>query len=197
MSKGNLYYVVGPSGAGKDSLMHYARTQLGSQSDVQGRPVLFAHRYITRPADAGGENHVCLTQVEFAQRKALGCFALDWESHGNGYGIGTEIRDWLAGGANVVVNGSREYLPLATRRFPELWVILITVSPEVLYQRLKARGRESEEEIVQRLERSRQLIPIQHPRLLLVSNDAPLEQSGARFVELLRAPLPSSSGFPA
>jgi ribose 1,5-bisphosphokinase PhnN len=35
---------MGPSGAGKDSLMAYARARVSEDA-----PILFAHRYITRP----------------------------------------------------------------------------------------------------------------------------------------------------
>ena len=58
---GTLFYVVGASGAGKDSLLAYARAALGG-----GTPVFFAHRYITRPAEAGGENHVALSKAAMA-----------------------------------------------------------------------------------------------------------------------------------
>lgn len=182
MPEGTLFYVIGPSGAGKDSLMTYARQQ------IDGRlPVLFAHRYITRPMDAGGENHVELSVAEFQKRRALGLFALDWQSHQNFYGIGNEIVNWLNAGANVVVNGSREYLSTATERFPATRVVLITVSPDVLRQRLTDRGRETPAEIDARIERSRQLVPVTHPNLILLSNDAPLAESGARFIELLNS----------
>ena len=44
---GRLVYVMGPSGAGKDSLLSFARSALADE------PVVFAHRYITRPAGQG------------------------------------------------------------------------------------------------------------------------------------------------
>lgn len=182
MTEGHLFYVIGPSGSGKDSLMTYAREQ------VAGRlPILFAHRYITRPMDAGGENHVCLTPDEFLKRQALGLFALHWQSHQNYYGIGIEIVNWMRAGANVVVNGSREYLPTASQRFPDMRVILIEVSPDVLRQRLTDRGREAPAEIDARIERNRQLAPVVHPNLIVLNNDAPLSESGTRFIGLLRA----------
>ncbi len=186
MSEGTLFYVIGPSGAGKDSLMAYARQHLANQHSGR-RAVLFAHRYITRPMDAGGENHVELTEAEFLKRRELGLFALDWQSHQNHYGIGSEITTWLNAGANVVVNGSREYLPTATERFPNMRVVLVEVSPAVLRQRLTDRGRETPAEIESRIERSRQIAPIEHPNLIRLSNDAPLGESGARFVALLSA----------
>ena len=72
-------------------------------------PIAFAHRYITRPADAGGENHVALSRAEFALRRAHGLFAFHWQAHGNDYGIGREIQAWRAAGLTVVVSGSREH----------------------------------------------------------------------------------------
>ncbi|QIP17384.1 phosphonate metabolism protein/1,5-bisphosphokinase (PRPP-forming) PhnN [Spirosoma aureum] len=180
MAGGKLFYVIGPSGSGKDALMTYAREQ------VAGRlPILFAHRYITRPMDAGGENHVCLTQSEFLNRRELGLFALDWQSHQNFYGIGIEITSWMSTGANVVVNGSRKYLPTASQRFPEMRIILIDVSPDVLRQRLTDRGRETTEEINARIERNQQIPPVHHPNLLILNNDASLVESGARFIDML------------
>ena len=183
---GTLFYVIGPSGAGKDSLMNYARQHLASH-DTGKRTVLFAHRYITRPMDAGGENHVELSATEFLKRREMGLFALDWQSHQNHYGVGSEISTWLNAGANVVVNGSREYLPTATERFPDMRVVLIEVSADVLRHRLTDRGRETPAEIESRIERSRQLLPIEHPNLIRLSNDAPLAESGADFVALLQA----------
>ena len=76
---GRLVYVVGPSGAGKDALLEYARAHL-----PHGAKVKFAPRWITRPADAGGERHLPLTQAEFEQRVKAGRFAMHWRAHGNG-----------------------------------------------------------------------------------------------------------------
>lgn len=109
-----LFYVMGPSGSGKDSLLRALRERLGPQDRV-----VVAHRYITRAADAN-EASVALSTDEFARRQALGCMALHWHSHGLDYGIGVEIEDWLARGLKVIVNGSREYLPKAVARYPGL-----------------------------------------------------------------------------
>lgn len=180
MPQGTLFYIIGPSGSGKDSLITYARQVIAG-----GRAVLFAHRYITRPMDAGGENHIELSHAEFQKRRELGLFALDWESHQNFYGIGSEIVNWLNSGANVVVNGSREYLPVAAERFPAMRVVLIEVSPGVLRQRLTDRGRETPAEIEERIDRSQQIAPVAHPNLIVLTNDDPLAKSGTRFVEML------------
>jgi ribose 1,5-bisphosphokinase len=173
-----LFYVIGPSGAGKDSLIAYARRRL------DGRPLAFAHRYVTRPADAGGENHVALTAAEFTVREAAGCFAMAWSSHGLSYGIGSEIEAWMAGGLTVVVNGSRGYLRQASARFPDLVPVAVTVAPAVLRERLVRRGRETATEIEERLARAA-AFTVDHPRLVVIDNTGPLEEAGDRLVAML------------
>lgn len=179
MAEGKLFYVVGPSGSGKDSLMRYGRERLAADPGV-----VFAHRYITRPVELHGENHVALTEAEFDARLAAGLFAMYWESHGLRYGIGREINLWLAKGCNVVMNGSREYLPEARSLYPALIAVLVTVSPEVLAGRLRTRGRETEEQIVRRIERARQF-PRAGGHLEVIENDVQLHVAGERFVKLL------------
>lgn len=182
-----LIYVVGPSGSGKDSLLRYAREKLADDPGV-----VFAHRYITRPADAGGENHVALTPAEFASRQRNRLFAMAWESHGHAYGIGIEINQWLAKGASVVVNGSREYLDEASRRFPELLAVRIEVPAEVLRSRLLARGREDAVSVEQRLERHRRMQAATQQAAQsscachVITNDGPLERAGDLLVALVR-----------
>ena len=182
---GRLFYLIGASGSGKDSLMHYARQHLaGSGSDV-----LFAHRYITRPSEAGGENYVSLSENEFLLRRDAGLFALHWHSHGYYYGIGIEIDFWLQQGFSVVINGSRAYLNQAIKCYPELLVIWIQVSEETLKQRLQQRGRETDAQIEARLVRARQYQPPELNSLLVVDNNRTIEQAGRTLVALLQKSL--------
>jgi ribose 1,5-bisphosphokinase len=178
MAEGKLFYVIGPSGSGKDSLMRYGRERLAADPGVA-----FTHRYITRPVELNGENHVALTEAEFDARLAAGLFAMQWGSHGLRYGIGREINFWLAKGCNVVMNGSREYLPQARRLYPALTAVLVTVSPEVLAERLRARGRETEDQIMRRIERAKQFAR-SSGHLEIIENNANLNVAGERFVQL-------------
>ncbi len=180
MKQGTLYYIIGASGAGKDSVMN------GARAEVDGRmPVIFAHRYITRPADAGGENHVALSRPEFLMRRDRGLFAMSWESHGNLYGIGMEIDAWLSMGFAVVVNGSRAYLGTAGKRYPDMVVIHVTVSPDILRKRLMERGRETPEEVERRLRRSDRIAPVEFRQIHIINNDRSLSESVSRFIEQL------------
>lgn len=180
MPEGPLFYVVGASGAGKDSLIQYARDALG---DAHG--VVFAHRYITRPVTAGGENHIALTRSEFILRGRNGLFAIAWESHGFHYGVGIEIDAWLAKGLTVVVNGSRRHIPIARKRYPRLQVVWVTAPRDLRAARLAQRGRESRPEIKARLQRDASPGMAPDGEALHIDNDGPLESAGRRLVALL------------
>lgn len=184
MTDGRLIYVIGPSGCGKDSVMGYARQR------CPGCDAMFAHRYITRSASAGGENHVALHSDEFHNRMESNLFALHWKSHGFNYGVGCEIDFWMESGFNVVVNGSRAYLPEAATRYPNIVPVLISVEKEILRQRLTARGRETEEEIERRLEQA-DLYEVVHPKLQHIDNSGELSRAGDRLLSLIMGKSPS------
>lgn len=170
---------MGPSGAGKDSVLGRARALLPVEA-----PVVFAHRYITRPADMGGENHVAVSRAEFALRRAHGLFAFHWQAHGNDYGIGREIYAWRKTGLTVVVSGSREHFQKDGGDDPDTHPVVITASPERLAERLASRGREDPAEAARRLERS-DVYDIVDPRLTTIVNDGALDAAAEAFVTLL------------
>lgn len=174
-----LIYIMGPSGCGKDSLMAEARLRLPAEASV-----VFAHRYITRLAAVGGENHVALSRAEFQLRLSRGLFALSWESHGFAYGIGREIDIWMEAGLCVVVNGSREALSRVVMAYPELLPVLVDVPEEILRQRLGSRGREDAGEINARLARAR-IAVTETPALVRFDNSGPLAERGQALAELI------------
>lgn len=175
-----LFYLMGASGSGKDSLLRYARHHPLADAEV-----MFAHRYITRPVEAGGENHIALTEREFAKYRNKGCFVMHWQCHGLHYGIGFEVEHWLSKGLSVVMNGSRGYLDEAARRYRELRPILVRVSPDVLAERLRQRGRESDTQIAERLQRTQCLRLPAHPRMTIIDNDKSLKDAGDQLVRLI------------
>jgi len=176
---GKLIYLMGASGSGKDCLMQYARGKLASTPGI-----CFAHRYITRPADSGGENHVALSREEFSVRRQAGLFALQWESHGLCYGVGIEIDQWLGKGITVVANGSRGYLRDAREYYSGLLPVRIEVAEEVLRERLVARGRETRDQIEKRLERNREFRDPGDQGVVLYNN-GPLASAGAELVDII------------
>ena len=110
-----LYFLVGPSGVGKDTVL----AQLKRHQYSLAQP-LVAHRYITRPVKEGDENHIELSEYEFNRRKESGLFLFDWQSHGYQYAVGREVKKWLKSGNSVIVNGSRNYLETAREIYPAL-----------------------------------------------------------------------------
>jgi ribose 1,5-bisphosphokinase len=176
-----LVYVMGPSGAGKDAVLDFARAAL-----PVGSPVAFAHRYITRPAHSGGENHVALSPAEFASRRNAGLFAFHWHAHGTDYGIGIEIETWRRAGFVVVVSGSREHARTLDATALGLRFVLITAPSEVLRQRLTGRGREPDAAIAERLARAAALA-VDEPALTVIDNAGPLDQAGRALLALLMA----------
>jgi ribose 1,5-bisphosphokinase len=174
-----LFYVMGPSGAGKDSVLGRARALLPADS-----PVVFAHRYITRSPEASGENHVALSAAEFALRRAHGLFAFHWQAHGNHYGIGREIHAWRKAGLTVVVSGSREHFQDVAGVDPDTYPVLITAPAERLRERLATRGREDEAAAARRLERS-DAYDVHDPRLITITNDGPLDEAATALVRAL------------
>lgn len=177
---GRLIYIIGASGAGKDSVINEARRRLGWNSRLA-----FATRYITRPADYGGEAHIPLHPRDFVERAETGSFALHWESHGFLYGIGRDIELQMLAGFDVAVNGSREYLPAAASRYPTLVPVLVEVSPDVLRRRLLERGRESEQEVEARLARTRAQGGVAHPAMITIRNDGALQNTVDDFLAAL------------
>lgn len=178
-ARGRLFYVMGPSGAGKDTLIAYARPRLDPAR------ILVAHRYITRPAGSGGENHVALSEAEFAARDAAGLFALSWHSHGLSYGIGIEIDLWRERGLAVVVSGARAAWPEAKARYADAIGVLIDAPAELRAARLAARGREEEAAIRERI--AREIALPEDPDLRRLDNSGPVKRAGEALVRLLMA----------
>jgi ribose 1,5-bisphosphokinase len=176
----SIAYVMGPSGAGKDTLLDLARRELA------GSTILFAHRFITRDAAAGHENFIGLSPEEFALRARLDLFAFAWEAHGLRYGISREIELWRKTGCSVVISGSRAHFAQNLMQRQDVTPIRITAPPELLAGRLRQRAREDEAAIALRLQRAA-AFQIAHPRLIeIVNNDAP-QDAAARLTEALRA----------
>ncbi len=145
---GRLVLVVGPSGAGKDTLLGLAQAGLADDDDV-----VFVRRVVTREASAH-ENNEQVTTDAFRAAKADGAFAIDWEAHGLCYALPRAIDDDIRAGRNVVANISRTVIPALRAAYADVVVVSITAPPEVLAARLAARGRASDGPLSDRLKRS-------------------------------------------
>ncbi len=181
MSAGRLIYLIGPSGAGKDSVLAW----LMQHAEPQDRLHL-ARRCISRPGLDASEAHEALTPQTFATLRDAGAFAMHWAANGLAYGVRHAELAPLQEGRTVLVNGSRGWLDEARRNFPGLIVVQIKASPEVLAQRLQQRGRETPDRIAARLERARRLDLAPHEVDISIVNDTTLDAAGAELLRRLR-----------
>jgi phosphonate metabolism protein/1,5-bisphosphokinase (PRPP-forming) PhnN len=179
-ASGRLIFLIGPSGSGKDSLIDASRAQLSAAG------VEIARRVITRSAEAKGEAAHGVSAQRFAQMCEEGAFAMHWRANGLEYGIPAQVDKWLAQGRSVLVNGSRAYLPEARERYPDLLAVCLEVQPEVLRERLLARGRETPEQVDQRLARNGRLQLEAAPSVHHLDNSGDLVTTVAALLELLR-----------
>ncbi len=162
---GRLVLVVGPSGAGKDTLIEAARVMLAEDPGF-----VFTRRVVTRPASEA-ENNVVADEAGFRAVAARGGFALSWEAHGHHYGIPSAIVADLAAGRTVIVNVSRTVIGEARRRWPDVTVVEVTAPADVLARRIAARARPSDGAGPERL--ARRLEPGDRP-----SADATIDNGG-------------------
>ena len=175
--RGRLFFVVGPSGAGKDTLIAGA---------IAADPSLvWARRCITRPESAGGEPFEGLSEAQFEARLQADDFALHWDAHGLRYGVRHSALAPLAKGQSVLLNGSRGAIAQARAIFPDMCIITITAPEHILAKRLAARGRESASDIAQRLERASFALPSGVFAIEVINDGAP-EMGVARLLQAIR-----------
>lgn len=145
---GRLLAVVGPSGAGKDTIIAGAKAARAHDPNV-----VFPRRVVTRAATAA-EDHDSLDQAGFERALADGTFAFWWQAHGLRYGIPRRVDDDIRAGRTVICNVSRAVLPDLRTRYANIAAILITAPPEILAARLASRSRASDGPLPERIKRN-------------------------------------------
>lgn len=165
-AEGTFVAVVGPSGAGKDSLIAYARQRM------DGR-VFFPRRFITRAPGDPSEHHISVSEDEYARAAERGDFALRWSAHDTHYALPRSIDAQLRGDGVVVANISRTVIALAHARFSRVVTVFVSVSIDVQRHRLQARARENTDQITARLSRT-EALPTTATRLILIDNSGPI-----------------------
>ena len=144
---GRLVVVIGPSGAGKDTLLALARDDF-----LDDPSVVFPRRIVTREPSLF-EGNQTITEAAFAKSIAAGRFAFWWAAHGLKYGLGAAIDDDIRAGKTVVCNVSRAIVAALRRRYADVRVVLVTAPRDVLAERLAARRRTADGATAARLDR--------------------------------------------
>lgn len=144
---GTLTLVVGPSGAGKDTLIAIAKDLVGGE-----RTILFPRRVVTRERSAA-EDHDSLSPGEFDDAARQGAFAFWWEAHGLKYGLPVRVNDDIGDGKTVVCNVSRQIVPRLRQSYMSCKVVLVDAPREVRTARIAARHRVTDAASAERLDR--------------------------------------------
>ena len=173
---GRLVLVVGPSGAGKDTLLTLAKAALAARQDI-----VFQRRVVTRPSGQG-EDHDSLTPEAFAEARRCGAFALAWHAHGLDYGIPQQAMELARDGRTVVCNASRGIATEARARFPGTRVVYVMAPAEIRARRLAARRREAT--IAERMERELG-DNVRSTADIVIDNSGAAEESTAQLITYL------------
>jgi len=181
LKRGTLFLVVGPSGAGKDSLIDGAKAALARNND---KHYVFPRRYITRPTEAGGENHVAVTPEIFEALLKNDDMVLSWQAHNLRYGVPMSVESHLKAGRSVVLNVSRTVVDQARIALAPIKVLYITVSDEVLTKRLQDRGRETVADIQRRVARAGEY-EISGDDVCVIDNGGKLKASITAFLKAI------------
>ena len=176
---GRLILMVGPSGAGKDTLITGAREALRDDPSV-----IFVRRTITRPRSASEDNEM-MNAAEFALAVAEGAFALWWDAHGQRYGIPASVDDDIRQGRTAVCNVSRTIVATARQKYAHVAVALITAPVAVLRSRIESRRRNGDGETAGRIERSAQIAPFGDADIVIDNSGRP-EVGVRRLINAIR-----------
>lgn len=184
--RGTLILVVGPSGAGKDTLLNGVVEHFAGESSV-----LLARRIITRPADSS-EAHEPVSEPEFLRREQAGEFMQTWRAHNLRYALPASLLDALSGGTMVLANVSRTVITTLAESWSDVIVVEVTAPIQDMEQRLSRRGRESDSDVQARLQRQ-----VPRPETSLpwhrIHNDGSREQGIKRFVDIVQSLLAPTS----
>lgn len=182
-------FVCGPSGAGKDSVMHWAAEHLTEHVNI-----VFARRMVTRDTQPGSD-HDPVTPEKFAELRDSGGLVWCWQAHDFHYGIAAHYAAKVAAGQVVVINGSREHAG-GLAHSDHLRVVHISAQADLLAQRLERRGRETPQARERRLVRNSQFSDLRVDHTII--NQGELADAGRQLADyLMTVPQSSSSSCEA
>ncbi|MEE9446336.1 MAG: hypothetical protein V3V09_00115 [Arenicellales bacterium] len=178
---GGLYYIVGASGAGKDSIMQHLL-----EGDKENE-LMIAERYITRET-LPGDGQIELSPAQFEEHLETGLFLFSWAAHGCQYGIAKTVLADVSAGRQVLVNGSRAYIQISKEIYPSVKVVGIRAEVEHLSERIKKRGRDLPTDIDERIARNQAFASQLSLVNKLITNDGAIEGAVSELRAYLSAP---------
>ncbi len=179
ISGGAIVLVVGPSGAGKDTLIRRAQAHFAGNERI-----VFPRRLITRPIDTH-EDHDTIDPASLKAKIDAGEVALSWHAHGLDYAVPETVDAAIAAGSVVVVNVSRKIIPAALGKYVHAVVVYVTAPAHVLAERLKARGRETADDVAGRLDRAEGGGRPEGPDVVTIENVGDPAIAARRLIDLV------------
>ncbi|HJA36180.1 MAG TPA: guanylate kinase [Firmicutes bacterium] len=168
MSKGNLFIVTGPSGAGKGTVLGRV---MPSMEDLHYS--VSATTRAPREGEEDGVNYYFLRKEQFLEMIGQGAFLEHAEYVGNYYGTPAgPVDECLNKGMDVVLEIEVQGALIVKQKRPEAkLVFIIPPSFSDLELRLRSRGTETEETIAKRLEKAREEYQMADQYDYIVLND--------------------------
>lgn len=182
MDKGLLVIISGPSGAGKGTVYQRVIDQTSMKRSVS------VTTRKPRPGEVEGVSYFFRTEEEYQQMIAAGEFLETAEVYHNYYGTPkAPVFENLDNGNDVLfevdVHGARSI----KKKYPEaIAIFLMTPSFEILEQRLRGRGTETDESLKTRLGAARRELSQYEMFDYIVFNDT-VEQAVKEVIEIIRA----------
>lgn len=183
MSKGVLMVFSGPSGCGKDTILHH---YLGGREDVFLS--ISATTRSPRPGEVDGESYYFLSEAQFKDKIAhdgmleYACYC------GNYYGTPRDkVYEKLNAGIDVILEIEVQGALQIKKRCPEaVMVFVMPPSMEELRNRLIGRGTEDMETVEKRLRQAGEEMKAASQYHYIIVNDT-VEQAAADLDAVLRS----------
>lgn len=154
---GSLFILSGPSGAGKSSLVDATINRLKPKHAID-RFLTYTSR-APRAGEVHGKDFYFVTQDAFESKMDAGEFLEVSDALGTYYGTAQEVKDCLLRGQSGFLVIDRPGAARLKDLVSEVFLIWVTVpSLEILEERLRRRGTETEDQIKRRLHRAAQEI---------------------------------------
>jgi len=155
MSKGKLFIVIAPSGAGKTSLV--------AELVKQDESLCVSVSHTTRPARPGEEdgiNYHFVDKTEFMSMLTDGDFLESAEVYGYHYGTSQRwVNDQLKNGKDVILEIDWQGAQQIRNLYPDTCsIFILPPSIESLTERLKERAQDDSETIDGRMQQARSVI---------------------------------------
>jgi len=182
-TRGKLFILSGPSGSGKSTILKGVLAALPE--------VYFSVSATTRgprPGEVAGRDYLYVDEAAFLQMKDEGGLLESNHHFGNWYGTPLPpIEERLVAGMDVILDIEIQGAAQVKENMPEaVKIFLFPPSIEILEQRLRARGTDTEEKIITRLKRAGEEYARATFYDYLVINDT-IEEAIAEVLAIIKA----------